>query len=84
VEESDAAGVRLELGSLYRILARLTALGVIASDAESAAAKDGDARRRYYRITPFGRRVAEAETARLEGVLALARRRKLAPGKSGR
>jgi DNA-binding PadR family transcriptional regulator len=72
--------VRLELGSLYRVLARLTASGLIADDAREAA-EGPDARRRYYRLTTLGRRVAEAETARLQAVVRLARRRRLLPGK---
>ena len=41
-----------------------------------------EAKRRYYRLTTFGRRVAEAEAARLQAVIRLARRRRLAAGKS--
>jgi hypothetical protein len=40
-----------------------------------------DERRRYYRITPFGREVAMAESRRLAQMLALARARGLAPRK---
>jgi DNA-binding PadR family transcriptional regulator len=79
VEDNEEGGVNLELGSLYRILARLTTRGLIAAAVEPRT--ESDARRRYYRLTPFGRRVAQAETARLEGVLALARRRRLAQGR---
>ena len=79
VEQADAGGVRLELGSLYRILARLTTLGVIADDGPGEGSAR-EARRRYYRLTPFGRRVAEAETVRLQAVVRLARRQ-FAPGK---
>jgi hypothetical protein len=41
-----------------------------------------DERRRYYRITPFGRAVAIAEARRLSSMLALARASGLAPRKS--
>ncbi len=80
-EDPRDGTVRLELGSLYRVLARLTASGLIADD-EREAGDGPDARRRYYRLTPLGRRVAEAETARLQAVVRLARRRRLVPGKS--
>lgn len=80
-EDARDGAVRLELGSLYRVLARLTASGLIADD-ERGAGEGQDARRRYYRLTPLGRRVAEAETARLQAVVRLAKRRRLAPGKS--
>jgi|SRR5579862_2004005 len=77
VESPSAGGVRLELGSLYRILARLTTAGVIAEDSGPPPSDAREARRRYYRLTAFGRRVAEAETARLQAVLRLARRSKV-------
>jgi len=79
-EEPREGVVRLELGSLYRVLARLTASGLIADERGSGAGQE--AKRRYYRLTPLGRRVAVAETARLQAVVRLAKRRRLAPGKS--
>jgi DNA-binding PadR family transcriptional regulator len=80
-EDKRDGTVRLELGSLYRVLARLTASGLIADDVREAG--DGqDAKRRYYRLTPLGRRVAEAETVRLQAIVRLAKRRRLAPGRS--
>ncbi len=36
-----------------------------------------DERRRYYRLSEFGRKVARAEAQRLESVLALARAKRL-------
>ena len=48
--------------------------------AEADAPKDdaaGDDRRRYYRITPLGKRVVKAEAERLAGLATLARDRKL-------
>jgi len=81
VEGQAAGGVRLEIGSLYRMLARLTSLGVIDEYEPPARETGHDERRRYYRLTPFGRRVAQAEAARLQSVLDLARRHKLVPGR---
>ena len=81
VEAQAPAGVRLEIGSLYRMLARLTTLALI-EECEPASREGGhEGRRRYYRITPFGRRVAQAEAARLQSALNLARRHKLIPGR---
>ena len=80
-EDAHEGTVRLELGSLYRVLARLTASGLIADD-EREPGEGQESKRRYYRLTPLGRRVAEAETARLQAVVRLAKRRRLAPGKS--
>jgi DNA-binding PadR family transcriptional regulator len=80
-ENARDGSVRLELGSLYRVLARLTARGHMA-DVGREPGTGQEAKRRYYRLTPLGRRVAEAETARLQAVVRLARRRRLVPGKS--
>ena len=77
--EDGPGGLRLEIGSLYRILARLTDQGLIEDFDPPAGAEGHEARRRYYRITPFGRRVAAAEAARLDAVLRHARKQKLLP-----
>ena len=82
--DDDDGSVRLEIGSLYRILARLTTAGLIEDFDPPAAAEGHEARRRYYRITTLGRRVAAAEADRLAGVLRLARRRHLLPSKGPR
>lgn len=76
--------VRLEIGSLYRILARLTGQGLIEAFNPPAAAEGHEARRHYYRISPFGRRVAAAEASRLEAVLRHARKHKLLPSGGSR
>jgi DNA-binding PadR family transcriptional regulator len=63
--------------TLYAILRRFVADGVLVeSDARPAPALD-DERRRYYRLTDHGRRVAVAEATRMEAALALARSKKL-------
>jgi DNA-binding PadR family transcriptional regulator len=82
VDDGVEGNVRLEIGSLYRILSRLTAQGLIEGFDPPAGAEGHEARRRYYRITSFGRRVAAAEASRLEAVLRQARRQKLLPGSS--
>lgn len=77
VEASPEGGVQLEIGSLYRMLARLTTAGLI-EDAERRGGAGGhEARRRYYRLTSFGRCVAEAESSRLQAVLRMAKRQNL-------
>jgi DNA-binding PadR family transcriptional regulator len=76
---SGPAGVRLEIGSLYRILARLTGQQLIEDIDPPPRAEGHEARRRYYRITAFGKRVAAAEAARLETVVRIARSHKLLP-----
>ncbi|MCZ6917217.1 MAG: helix-turn-helix transcriptional regulator [Gemmatimonadetes bacterium] len=69
VAEQSGGTVRLELGSLYRLIARMIDLGLIAD----AKRRRGDDRRRYYRVTPYGREVARSEARRLEVVVRTAR-----------
>jgi len=60
-------GKGLELGSLYRIVARLTKQGLI--EDVSASEQKSKRDRRYYRATNLGRRVARAEAVRLKTLL---------------
>ena len=84
VEETPDGQVRLEIGSLYRMLNRMMATGLIEEvDGASAEAKGPAARRRMFRITKFGRRVARAEARRLEAVLDEAREQKFLPQARG-
>jgi len=73
VERESNGEARLEIGSLYRLLARMLDSGLI----EEA---DGDERRRYYRISRMGRRVLKAEAERLASLVEIFRARKLLPG----
>jgi DNA-binding PadR family transcriptional regulator len=70
VERESSGGVRLELGSLYRLLARLLEAGLIEET-------DGDDRRRYYRISRLGRRALKSEAERMAGLVEVLRSRKL-------
>jgi DNA-binding PadR family transcriptional regulator len=72
VEELTSGAVRLSTGTLYGIIKRLLADGLIR---ETRAV--GDDRRRSYALTSFGKAVARAEAARLEQTIALARRKPL-------
>jgi DNA-binding PadR family transcriptional regulator len=55
--------LRMGTGTLYTAVARLEALALIAD------AGRREARRQFYRLTPLGRRVLSAETARLESLV---------------
>lgn len=67
--EADSGGrVRLEVGTMYRLIARLTDEGLIA---ESRRANRD--RRRNYGITPFGKQVVRLEAHRLADVVEVAR-----------
>lgn len=72
--------IRLSAGTLYTLIRRFVQEGVIAeSDARPSPALD-DERRRYYRLTEFGREVARAEARRMEASLRMARAKNLIPG----
>ena len=71
--------VRLSAGTLYALVRRATADGLIVESDERPDISLDDERRRYYRLTPLGRRVAAAEIARLESIVEMARAKKLVP-----
>ena len=72
----------LNPGTLYRSIQRMLEQGLIAELSTRPAPKFDDERRRYYRITPFGRSVAKAEARRLAQLLKLARASGFAPERS--
>ena len=71
--------VRLSAGTLYALVRRATADGLIVESDERPDPALDDERRRYYRLTPFGRRVAAAEIDRMESIVEMARAKKLVP-----
>jgi len=74
--------IKLSPGTLYGSIKRMLEDGLIEELDERPARRGDDERRRYYRITPHGRKVALAESARLESLLSQARARRLAPRRS--
>ena len=77
VGERTGGRLRLGPGTLYGSIKRMLEQGLI-EEARAPAAEDAE-RRRYYRLTRLGRRVAEAETARLADVLREAKAHGLLP-----
>ena len=80
----DVAGrtggkLRLGPGTLYGSLKRMLQAGLIVETDERPDPGSDDERRRYYRMTDFGRAVAAAETERCAALVSQARARKLAP-----
>jgi DNA-binding PadR family transcriptional regulator len=65
VNRLSEGAVRLGPGTLYRSLKGLLDQGLIAESGERPDPAHDDERRRYYRLTDFGQRVAQAETLRL-------------------
>jgi len=60
-ERLGGTGARLEPGTLYRALRRMLDAGWVVESAHRPAADLDDERRRYYRLTPAGARVLEAQ-----------------------
>jgi DNA-binding PadR family transcriptional regulator len=75
VELRTAGKVKLSTGTLYGIIKRLLAGGMLAERRFRPA--DDDERRRYYRLTGKGREMAAAEAQRMNEVLSIARARNL-------
>ena len=73
---------RIDPGNLYKALRSMLDDGLIEESHRRPAADLDDERRRYYRFTSLGRRVADGEAWRLEGLVREARRRKLMKARS--
>ena len=77
LERSDGK-IRLWPATLYGSLKRLIKEGLIVESGERPAPELDDARRRYYKLTPLGRRVLDLESERLKALIrALQAKRKL-------
>lgn len=77
VEGRTGGEVRLGPGTLYGSIKRMLAEGLLEESDERPDPEMDDQRRRYYRITDFGRRVAGAEAQRLASLVNTAREKKL-------
>jgi DNA-binding PadR family transcriptional regulator len=80
VAARTAGKVQLSAGTLYSGIRRMLEQGLIEELAESPDPSSTDERRRYYRLTRFGKRVAAAEVERLNAMLQQARATGLVPG----
>lgn len=78
VEERTGGRIRLGPGTLYGAIKRLREQDLLEA-AEAEKGLDGNERRRYYRLTGFGREVAVLEAKRLERLVDAARRKQLLP-----
>jgi DNA-binding PadR family transcriptional regulator len=77
VARQTGDALQLGPGTLYGCLKRMLAAGMVEeSDARPDPALD-DERRRYYRMTPLGRRVVRAEAQRLADAVTAAKARRL-------
>ena len=69
IAERTGGSVRLEAGGLYRNIRRLLSDKLLTESARRPARDLDDERRRYYALTPLGRRVVAAEALRLRAVV---------------
>jgi len=72
IQEREGNAAAPSTGALYLALQRMESDGLI-QDAPTPDGEDVDPRRRYYRISTRGRRVAEEESSRLAALVASAR-----------
>lgn len=79
VLEQSGGRIRLATGPFYRYLRRMLDLGFV-TEAERRPADDDVRRGSYYRLTPLGRAVLRAESARLAGVVSISQKLGLLPG----
>lgn len=77
IEEVTDGHVRMGAGTLYGSIQRMLDAALI-EERRSRATPEHE-RRRYYKITGFGRRVLGLELRRLSDVVAIARRKQLLP-----
>jgi DNA-binding PadR family transcriptional regulator len=77
VELRSGGTVNLGPGTLYGTLRRMLADHLIVECGERTDPGNEDVRRRYYRLTDFGRRLAAAEAERLENLVRVARSKDL-------
>ena len=73
VEQRTDGLMVLRTGTLYTVMKRLLDLELVEESDARPAPDEDDERRRYYRLTAFGKAVTEAEARRLESLVALAR-----------
>lgn len=73
VERFTNGSVKLGPTTLYRSIRQMLASGLIEETDERPDPTLDDERRRYYRLTVYGRQVALAETKRLEWLVLAAR-----------
>ena len=77
LEERSHGSMRLEPSNLYRTLRTMTERELIGETEHPSKQEPNDKRRRYFRITRFGREVARAEAARLAELVEDARAQRL-------
>jgi DNA-binding PadR family transcriptional regulator len=80
IRERTGGRLSLTASTLYAALRRMLADGWI--DEVEPPPDSPDERRRYYRLTRRGRDIARREAARLDALAAMARDKRLLPGRT--
>jgi DNA-binding PadR family transcriptional regulator len=80
VAEQTGGRLRLGPGTLYSSVRSLLDEGLIVEVEQRADAKPEQKRRRYYRLTSAGRKLARTEAERLADLLRVARSKKILRG----
>ena len=80
VERRTQGEVRLGPGTLYGSIKKLLGLRYIEEPGTRPRPEDDDPRRRYYRISPRGRRILEEEAVRMDRLLNVAREKAVFKG----
>ena len=73
VAERTDGQVRLWPAAMYGLLRELEKIDFIVESDDRPAAEEDDERRRYFALTPFGKRVLDGEVRRLEAIVRHAR-----------
>ena len=79
IAQRTGGRVKLGPGVLYGSIGKMLELGLIEESDDRPDPHLDDERRRYYRITAYGRKVARAEAARMRDLVSLAAARFGAP-----
>jgi DNA-binding PadR family transcriptional regulator len=82
VELRTGGELRLSPGTLYGSIKRMLEQGLVAELRRRDRPDESDERRRYYRLTPLGRKVVKAEALRMSELIEQARAHGLVPGRS--
>jgi DNA-binding PadR family transcriptional regulator len=72
VAKQTGGTLQLGPGTLYGCLKRMLAAGLVEESEERPDPALDDERRRYYRMTPLGKRMVRAEAQRLAGAVTIA------------
>jgi DNA-binding PadR family transcriptional regulator len=80
VQEQTGGRMRMGPGTLYSSIQALLEEKLIEEVDQRGDAEPGHERRRYYRLTSAGRKLARAEAERMADVLRVARARKIFRG----